>query len=146
MYEKNFLTILWFHNPSLFCIFHAVSKMNLWQPCVRLFYRDIHYLLSFFRSLKNSSLQLRFNFYINRNLRKLDAWAKIIDFFNFWIFFLLFHYSLKCWIKKIPLKNSIIINVPFKNIKMYLVERQSIFLSKVTEITPLFVVNNKVFL
>ena len=70
---------------------------------------------------------------------------KLLIFLTFGFIFVISLF-IKMLNKKIPLKNSIIINVPFKNIKMYLVERQSIFLSKVTEITPLFVVNNKVFL
>ena len=51
---------------------------------------------------------------------------KLLIFLTFGFIFVISLF-IKMLNKKIPLKNSIIINVPFKNIKMYLVERQSIF-------------------
>jgi len=34
IWKKNFLVILRFYDPSLFCIFCAVSKIRFWQPCI----------------------------------------------------------------------------------------------------------------
>jgi hypothetical protein len=71
MYEKKILYdfTIRFYDPSLFCIFRAVSKMRFWQPCRQ-------WILSDNRCIESTaSLNSRTTHQIDRKNRVMaNAW------------------------------------------------------------------------